>query len=81
MYIVGISIALSAGGFDAQAFLVKHHHGVLKMLHYSWGKLLHCNCRTWGIRLASNYYYYYSIIIINDLAISWSARVAKNKLL
>ena len=49
------------------------------MLHYAWGKLLHCNCRTWGIRLASNYYYYYySIIMINDLAISWSARVAKN---
>ena len=45
VYIGGIITALCAWVFDGQVFLLKIPPWG-KLLQFSWGKLLHCNCNT-----------------------------------
>ena len=47
VYIDGIITALCAWVFDWQVILVKIPPWG-KLLQFWWGKLLHCNCNTWG---------------------------------
>ena len=63
--IVGISTALCGTVFDGQVFLVKIPPWG-KLLQFSWGKLLHGNCHTWDMKLASKQpdYSFHQVLLI-----------------